>query len=95
MDATTARSGGSIVAAAGAGMVALAVVLYATGLSRAVGVVLGAVAAVVLIGGVSIRRRGRWPRRSFLLAFAVVVAGLAVVGVWALVIGLSTVPSAA
>ena len=95
MDATTARSGGGIVAAAGAGMVALAVVLYATGLSRAVGVVLGAVASVVLIGGVWVRRRGRWPRRSFLLAFAVVVTGLAAIGVWTLVIALSAVPTTA
>ena len=75
-------------------MLALAVALYATQLSRTVGVVVAGVAGVVFIGGLSTRRRSRWPHRSLLLAFAVVVAGLAVLGVWLLIVGLTTTPRA-
>lgn len=74
-------------------MVALAVVLYATDLSRAVGVVLGAVAAVVLAGGLVVSRRGRSPHRRVLIAFALVLAGLIALGIWTLVIALSTAPT--
>ena len=89
------RNGGTAIAVAGAGLLALAVVLYTTELSRAVGVVLASVAAVVLIGGLATRWRSRWPHRSLLVAFAVVVAGLIALGVWLLVIALSTVPASA
>jgi hypothetical protein len=93
MAAVAPRSGGTAVAATGAGLLALAVALYATQLSRAVGVVVASVAGVVLIAGLSTRWRSRWPHRSLLVAFAVVVAGLVVLGVWLLIVGLTTTPS--
>jgi hypothetical protein len=84
------RQGGAAAAATGAGLLVLAVTLYLTELSRAVGVVVVGVAAVVVVGGLATRWRGRWPHRSLLIAFAVVVAGLVVLGVLTWLIALSS-----
>jgi hypothetical protein len=86
------RQPGTAVTAAGAGLLLVAVALYVTELSRAVGVVVAGVAAVVVIGGLSTRWRGRWPHRGLLIGFAVVVASLVVLGVWTWLYALSSPP---
>jgi hypothetical protein len=83
------------VAAAGAGQLLLALALYLTGLSRAVGVVVAGVAAVVVVGGLRTLWRGRWPHRGLLIAFAVAVAGLVALGVCTWLVALSSPPRSA
>jgi hypothetical protein len=91
MATVTSRRGGTA-AAAGAGLLVVAGTLYTTGLSRAVAVVVAGVAAVTVVGGLSTLKRGRWPHRSLLIAFAVVVAGLIALGVGTWLYALSTPP---
>ena len=62
-----------------------AVVLYVSGLSRAVGVVIFPVGAVAAVAGLVMRRRGRWPGRLWVILYAVLVALLVVYGVWLLI----------
>jgi hypothetical protein len=95
MATITSREGGTVVAAAGAGLLVSAVALYLTELSRAVGVVVAGVAAVMVVSGLRTLWRGRWPHRGLLVAFAVVVAGLVALGVWTWLSALSSPPRSA
>jgi hypothetical protein len=66
----------------GAGVVLLlcAAVLYVSGLSRAVGVVVAVVAVATLLGAFVARRRA-WPSRPWLIAVAVLLVALVAYGV--------------
>jgi hypothetical protein len=87
------RQGGAAVAATGAALLVLAMALYLTEPSRAVGVVVAGVAAVVVVGGLTTHWRGRWPDRGVVIAFALVVAGLVAVGLWTWLTALSSPPT--
>jgi VIT1/CCC1 family predicted Fe2+/Mn2+ transporter len=67
----------------GAGVVLLlwAAVLYVSGLSRAVGVVVAAVGVATLLGAFVARRRRAWPSRAWLIAVAVLLLALVAYGV--------------
>jgi len=78
---------GGLVVGAGALLAVVAVALYLTELSRAVGVVVGGVAAVLLPAGLGIRRADRWPPRVLVVLFVVVLIGLVALGVYLLIVG--------
>jgi predicted small integral membrane protein len=61
-------------------LAAVALALYVTQLSRAGGVVVGSVAAVLVVAGVGITAARRGPPRAAVILFAIVVLGLAVTG---------------
>ena len=67
----------------GAGVVLLlcAAVLYVSGLSRAVGVVVAVVAVATLLGAFIARREGAWPSRPWLITVAVLLVALVAYGV--------------
>jgi hypothetical protein len=92
MATISTRQAGTAAAAAGGGLLVVAVALYLTGLSRAVGVVVAGVATVLVLGGLGTLRRGRWPHRGLLIAFAVAVAGLVAFGVGTWLYALSSPP---
>jgi hypothetical protein len=67
----------------GAGVVLLlsATVLYVSGLSRAVGVVVAVVGGATILATLVARRRGAWPSRPWLITMAVLLLGLVAYGV--------------
>lgn len=66
-----------------AGVVSLlcAAVLYVSGLSRAIGVLVAVVGVATLLGAFSARRRRAWPSRPWLITVAVLLVGLVAYGV--------------
>lgn len=66
-------------------MLLVAVVLYVSGLSRAIGVVIFPVGVVAAVAGLMMERWGIWPRRLWIILYAVLVALLAVFGAWLLI----------
>ena len=67
----------------GAGVVLMlcAAVLYISGLSRAVGVVVAVVGVATLLGAFMARRRRAWPSRPWLITVAVLLVALVAYGV--------------
>lgn len=63
----------TVVAAAGAGLVLISLVLYATELSRATAVVTLAFALCLVGASLLARERGHWPGRPWLIIFGVLV----------------------
>lgn len=76
----TPEAGGRVVVRVGALLAAVAVALHLTQLSRAVGFVVGSVAAVLVVAGVGIGATRRWPPRSAVILFGIAVAGLVLLG---------------
>jgi len=56
-------------------------VLYVSGLSRAVGVVVAVVAVATLLGAFMARRSRAWPSRPWLITVAVLLVALVAYGV--------------
>jgi hypothetical protein len=67
----------------GTGFVLLlcAAVLYVSGLSRAVGLVVAVVGVATVLGAFVAHRRSAWPSRSWLIAVAVLLVALVAYGV--------------
>ena len=63
----------TVVAAAGAGLVLVSLVLYATERSRATAVVILAFALCLVGASLLARERGHWPGRPWLIIFGVLV----------------------
>ena len=76
--------------ASGAVSLALAVALYASGLSRAVGVVLLVLGAAALLAAAVVRARGAWPGRAWLVLVAVLLGLLATYGIAIWIYALAT-----
>ncbi len=68
-------------AACGAALVAVAVMLYASGLSRAVGLVVLGVGVAAVIAAALIRIRGSWPSPAWFVFAIALLAALAALGI--------------
>ena len=75
------------VLAAGAALLLCAAVLYVSGLSRAVGVVVAGLGAATILGASVAYRAKAWPSRPWLIAAAVLVVALVAYGVALLIYG--------
>lgn len=63
-------------------LIAVATTLWATGTSRAVGIVVYGISGAVLLFAASLRIRGVWPPRFVVVAFSVVLTLIALYGIW-------------
>ena len=63
----------------------VAVALYLSGLSRAVGVVIFPLGVVAALAGLVMRRRGTRPGRVWIILYAALVTMLAIYGIWLLI----------
>jgi hypothetical protein len=86
------RTGGVVVAGFGLVLLTAALLLAATGTSRAVALVLTPIGAALVLGGGWTQTHGRWPARGILITVVVVLGAVLVVGLWTLVIGLTHPP---
>jgi RsiW-degrading membrane proteinase PrsW (M82 family) len=83
-------SGGRAILVVGAVTGAVAALLYASSLSRAVGVVLGVIAVAAVVLGVITERRRQWPPRPVRYVIAAALVVVAIVGIVTLVYSLTT-----
>jgi uncharacterized membrane protein len=82
--------GGRAIVVVGAVTGVAAALLYASSLSRAVGVVLGVIAVVAVVLAVVTERTRRWPPRPVLSVIAGALVAVAIVGIVTLVYSLTT-----
>ena len=80
------------VTAAGAGLVLVALMLYATELSRATGVAIMPFALCLFGAAIFARARDHWPSRSWLIAFGILVLAGLLYGLWLYIDGLMHPP---
>lgn len=74
------------------GLMIVAVVLYSTSVSRAVGLVVLAIGSCLLGAAMFARSRGQWPSLAWRVGFLILVAAAAAYGIWLAIYASQQVP---